>query len=310
MSRARHETASAEYTALDPSTPDALALRLREHVHILATEIGERNVWRPDALHETADYIRNVWSEQGLVVESQRYRVEGIESENLEVSLPGTGQPEAILLVGAHYDSVVGSPGADDNASGVAALLELPRLLVDAERDLSLRFVAFANEEPPFFFTAQQGSRVYARAVRRRGDDIRLMISLEMFGCYCDAPGCQRYPPLFRYFHPPQGDFIAFVSNLRSRRAMRRFARAFRRHSDFPCEQTATFAWVPGVGWSDHLSFWLHRYRAMMITDTAFYRYPCYHLPCDTPEKLDYRRMAKVTRGVADALAELAVTGI
>ena len=310
MSRARQDTETAETARPESAAPDALALRLHGHVQRLATGIGERNVWRPDALYAAADYIRSVWTSQGLTVEGQRYTVEDVESENLEVTLPGTGQPEAILLVGAHYDTVPGSPGADDNASGVAALLELPGLLAGRQRNLTLRFVAFVNEEPPFFFTANQGSRVHARAARRRGDDIRLMISLEMLGCYCDTPGCQRYPPLFRYFHPPQGNFIAFVSNLRSRRAMRRFARAFRRHSDFPCEQTATFAWVPGVGWSDHLSYWLHRYRAMMITDTAFYRYPCYHLLCDTPEKLDYRRMARVTRGVADALAELAVTGI
>ncbi len=285
---------------------EALAARLCGHVQTLAGEIGERNVFRPQALGAAADYIRAAWRELGHDVSAQRYRVEGVDCDNLEITLPGTRRPEQILLLGAHYDSVAGTPGADDNASGVAALLELPRLLNGAAHAMTLRFVAFVNEEPPFFFTAEQGSRVYARAARRRGDDIRLMIALEMLGCYRDEPGTQRYPPLLRHFYPDRGDFIAFVSNLRSRRALGRFTRAFQRHSDFPCQRLATFAWVPGVGWSDHLSFWIHRYRAIMITDTAFYRYDCYHQACDTPAKLDYSRMAQVTTGIAGVVAELA----
>jgi Zn-dependent M28 family amino/carboxypeptidase len=150
------------------------------------------------------------------------------------------------------------------------------------------------------------GSRVYARAARARGDDIRVMLSLEMLGCYSDAPGSQAYPPLLRFFYPSAGNFIGFVSNLRSQRALREVVRAFRSASDFPAESLASPALVPGVSWSDQLSFWREGYRAVMVTDTAFYRYPHYHRATDTPEKLDYARMARVVEGLAGALATLA----
>jgi Zn-dependent M28 family amino/carboxypeptidase len=197
---------------------------------------------------------------------------------------------------------VFGSPGADDNASGVAALLELSRLLAAKPAALSVRLAAFTNEEPPFFFTHRQGSMVYAREARGRGDDIRLMLSLEMLGCFSDEPGSQRYPPLMRRFYPDRGNFIALVSNLRSRRRLHQLARAFRAAGDFPCEHAAVPSWVPGVAWSDHLSFWRHGYRALMVTDTAFYRYPWYHTGGDTPEKLDYARFARATSGLHGAL--------
>ncbi|MGH2398097.1 MAG: M28 family peptidase, partial [bacterium] len=150
----------------------------------LAGEIGERNVFRPQALHAAANYLRAQWASQGYRVVSQSYDARGERSENLEVTLPGVSRPSEIMLIGAHYDSVRGSPGANDNASGVAALLELSLALVQAKPARSLRFVAFVNEEPPFFYWGEMGSRVYAKAARARGDDIRLMISLEMLGYY------------------------------------------------------------------------------------------------------------------------------
>jgi Zn-dependent M28 family amino/carboxypeptidase len=166
------------------------------------------------------------------------------------------------LLLGVHYDSVGGSPGANDNASGVAALLEISRMFWAFEPALTVRFVAFVNEEPPFFGTSQQGSIVYAQAARRRGDDIRLMASLETIGCYSSEPGSQGYPPLFRFFYPDCGNFIGIVSDFRSRAAMRRLAAAFCAHSDFPLQTVSTFRFVPGVAWSDHDSFWRHGYGA------------------------------------------------
>ena len=154
-----------------------------------------------------------------------------------------------------------GCPGANDNGSGVAAMLEISRHFATLAPALTVRFVAFVNEEPPSFFTAQQGSAVYAKAARERGDDIRLMVSLETLGCYFDEPGSQRYPPLFRYFFPDRGNFLGLVSDFRSGRVMRRMARTFRRHSDFPLEHVAAFRWIPGIAWSDHLSFWRQGYR-------------------------------------------------
>jgi len=281
-----------------------LADRLQRHVERLAGEIGERNVFRPEALHAAEAYIRDVWERQGREVQAQEYAVADVRSANLEITLPGD-DGEDILVVGAHYDSVAGCPGADDNASAIAVLLELGGLLAQAPPPNILRLVAFVNEEPPFFFTRRQGSRVYAQAARRRREPIRFMLSLEMLGYYRDAPGTQKYPPMFRWFYPDRANFIALVSNIRSRGEMRRLAAAFRSGSRFPLEQAATFAWIPGVAWSDHLSFWHEGYRAMMLTDTAFFRNPHYHASTDTPDTLDYRRMASVTEGLAGALRRL-----
>jgi len=282
------------------------ASQLRMHVRKLAAEIGERNVFCPSALNRAADYIEKKWAEQGYTVSAQCYRADGTPCRNLEITRSGQSRSRHIILVGAHYDSVQGSPGADDNASGVAALLEISRCLASVPSERTVRFVAFVNEEPPFFFRYQMGSMVYARAARKRGDDIRLMMSLEMMGCYDRRPGSQRYPPLFRFFYPDRGDFIAFVSDLRSRGQLLRTVAAFRSHSDFPVEHAAAPAIVPGIGLSDHLSFWRNGYRALMITDTAFYRYPYYHTPLDTPDRLDYEAFARVTEGVCKAVITLA----
>ena len=284
--------------------------QLRRHVFHLADEIGERNVYRPEALHAAENYIRQSWQTMGYEVQSQEHETAGVRSANLEVNVAGHQHAEEILLIGAHYDSVTGSPGANDNGSGVACLLELARLFINAPQARSLRFVAFVNEESPFFFTKQQGSMHYAKAARQRGDDIRLMLSLETIGYYRNEPGSQEYPFLFRYFYPNRANFIAFVSNFRSRRSLRRLVSAFRHSCDFPAESVATFSGIPGVAWSDHLSFWRHGYRAVMVTDTAFYRYPYYHSAEDTAEKLDYEQLALVTHGLYGALCQLAEQGV
>ncbi len=287
-----------------------LSCALRAHVEHLAGTIGERNVHHPLKLHAAAHYIAHQWSLQGYHVVRQTYEVGGITCENLEVTRLGNARKNEILLVGAHYDTVRGSPGANDNGTGVAALLELSRLFAVAHPELTVRFVAFVNEEAPFFANRMQGSMVYARAAKARGDRIGLMASLETIGCYFDAPKTQAYPPIFKYFHPDRGNFIGFVSNFRSRSAMRRLAKAFRAHSDFPLETTATFPFIPGVGWSDHRSFWIEGYPAVMITDTAFHRYHHYHLPSDTPDKIAFPELTRVTAGLYAAFAELARGGV
>jgi len=280
--------------------------RLRAHVWQLAAEIGERNVFHPAALHAAEEYLRGVWRDQGYHVHAQECTAFGVYSANLEVTRPGIGRRDEIVLVGAHYDSVEGSPGANDNGSGVAVLLELSRRFASVDCSRTVRFVAFTNEEPPFFLSKRQGSMIYASAARRRDDDIRLMISLETLGYYRNEPHSQRYPPLFGLCYPDRANFIGFVSNFRSRGLMRRLAAAFRASSDFPLQHTATFAFIPGVAWSDHFAFWLRRYRALMVTDTAFYRYPWYHTAEDTPEKLDYASLARVTEGLFGAIGRLA----
>ena len=279
---------------------------LRAHVETLAGAIGERNIFQPRALSDAASFITGEWRRQGYEVTPQTYECRGLPCANLEVTRRGARMPEEIILVGAHYDSVSGSPGADDNASGAAALLELSRLFADAAPARTVRFVAFVNEEPPLYLTDAMGSHVYAAAARRRSDDIRLMIALETIGYHRDEPGSQHYPPLFGLFYPDRGNFIAFVSNLRSRRLLRRTVELFRAHSGFPAEYLATPALVPGVSWSDHRSFWKQAYRALMVTDTAFYRYPHYHSPEDTPDKLNYDALARVADGLGKAVATLA----
>src|SRR3974390_1655371 len=272
----------------------ATAQNLRAHVERLAGEIGDRNVFRPEALQSAAAYIERQWRRQGYAVERFGYDVSGIRCFNLEITRSGAAQKDQILLIGAHYDTVLGSPGANDNGSGVAALIELSRLFAGLELPMTVRFVAFVNEEPPFFATELQGSMVYAHMARRRGDDIRLMVCLETMGCYSDTPGSQGYPPLFKFFYPDPANLIGIVSNFRSWSPMRRLAAAFRRGSDFPLETTAMFPFVPGGSGGDHRSFWLQGFRAVMVTDTAFYRYPHYHAASDTPDRLDYSSLSRV----------------
>ena len=289
---------------------EVLAHHLRKHVERLAGDIGERNLFVPNALQRAIGYIEDEWREQHYAVERLEYDVSGIRCANLIATREGSARQTEILLLGAHYDSVKGSPGANDNASGVAALLEISRMFRMVDPVLSVRFVAFVNEEPPFFMTSQQGSMVYAQAARRRGEDIRLMASLETIGCYSDELGSQVYPPLFRLFYPDRGNFLGMVSDFRSRAVLRRVAAAFRAHSDFPLQTVSTFRFVPGVSWSDHRSFWRQGYRAMMITDTAPYRYPHYHAATDTPDKLAYPELTQITLALFAAFNEIAREGV
>jgi Zn-dependent M28 family amino/carboxypeptidase len=295
-------------TVTGSAGPD-VADRLRAHVEMLAgAAIGERNMWRQEALGAAREVIAAEWAGQGYAVRRLVYSVDGVPCTNLEVIRPGRERPSEILLLGAHYDSVVSSPGANDNASGVAALLELSRRFVRAEPTRTVRMVAFVNEESPFFGTARMGSLAYAREARARGDDIRLMVSLETMGYYRDEPGSQRYPPLFRFFYPEAAAFVAFVSNFASRRALRQMVEAFRRHSNFPAEHLAAPPLIRGLSWSDHSSFWRQGYPAVMVTDTAFYRYDHYHTRSDTPDQLSYGAMARVVDGLAGAILDLAAS--
>jgi Zn-dependent M28 family amino/carboxypeptidase len=211
---------------------------------------------------------------------------------------------EATVVVGAHYDTVPGSPGADDNASAVAALVELAGML--GRENLPIRFVAFANEEEPHFMGPDMGSWVCARRSRDRGERISAMLSLEMLGYYSDRPGSQRYPPLLGLFYPDRANYIAFIGDLRVAPLVRNCCLKFKRNSAFPAEWLAAPAFVPGVTRSDHWSFRTLGFPAIMVTDTAYNRNPNYHEASDTPDTLDYGRMAQVTLGLAAMLKELA----
>ena len=283
-----------------------ISSNLRDHVFMLAGEIGERNIWLPQKLNAAAAYIEIIWQEQNFAVQRQEYEARGVESANLIIEIPGTSLPDQIVLVGAHYDSVLGSPGANDNGSGVASLLEISRLLAGTKSARTVRFVAFTNEEPPFFLRRDMGSRVYASRSRSLRENIVGMLSLETMGYYSEAPNSQEYPFPFSFFYPHTANFIGFVGNIRSRHLVRLSLAAFRRATQFPSEGTAAPGWITGIGWSDHWSFWREGYRAIMVTDTAFFRYEHYHTLEDTPEKIDYNRLARVTSGLAEVVAELA----
>ena len=279
---------------------------LVRQVGVLAGRIGERNVWHPRELAAAALYIRETLEGLGYEVRTQSFESHGLTLQNLEIELPGNKVPEEIIILGAHYDSVAGAPGANDNASGIAALLEIARLLAGNSYPRTVRLVAFANEEPPFFYGEEMGSTVYATRSRQRGEQIKAMLVLETIGYYTDIPGSQHYPFPFSFFYPDTGNFIGFVGNLSSRHLVRRAIGTFRASTAFPSEGVAAPGWMKGIHWSDHWSFWQAGYPAIMITDTALFRYQHYHAATDTPEKIDYSGLARVTRGLADVVAELA----
>ena len=285
---------------------ELISNRLRSHVYTLAGEIGERNIWKKDKLYAAADYIQQIWQAAGYQVELQEYDAKGVTSANLEIEISGQDLTDEIILIGAHYDSVLGSPGANDNGTGVAAILEIAKLLSGLKLNRTIRFVAFTNEEPPFFLSRKMGSRVYAMRSRQQGDNIVAMISLETMGYYSEAPDSQNYPFPFGLFYPHTANFIGFVGNIGSRHLVRQALAAFRNHTSFPSEGTAAPGWLTGIGWSDHWSFWREGFNAIMITDTALFRYDPYHTGSDTPEKIDYDRFARVVSGVANVVVELA----
>jgi Zn-dependent M28 family amino/carboxypeptidase len=284
----------------------ALAGELRAHVTALAGTIGERSRRRYAATQRTAAYIEHALRDLGFDIVVQEYDARGQRHRNIEVTIPGATRPTEIVLVGAHYDSAEEAPGADDNASGVAGLLALARVLRASPAARSIRFVAFATEEPPWFPTADMGSRHYADAARARGDSIVAMLAVESIGYFDVEPGSQKYPFPLNLAYPDRGDFIGFVANLRSSALLRRAIATFRTHTALPSQGAAAPWWVPGVWWSDQWPFWRQGYRAIMITGTAPYRNPFYHSPHDTPDKLDYGRMARVVDGLAAVVRDLA----
>ena len=300
-------------------SPDEIALRneLKTNVEKLAGEIGERNMWHYTKLNAAAEFIEGEFSRAGLQPRRDSYTLEGRECHNIEAEITaqrGTAgsAPPSIVLIGAHYDSVIGAPGANDNGTGVAGVLALARQFAEKGRltetqDKTLRFVAFVNEEPPFFQTPQMGSYVYASRCKERGDRISAMISLETIGYFSDAPRSQTYPSIgLGAFYPKVGDFIGFVGNIDSRKLLRRALSTFRETKKLPAEGAALPAFIPGVAWSDQWSFWKHSYPGIMITDTAPFRYPHYHTARDTPDKLDYDRFALVVSGMEKVVVELA----
>lgn len=283
---------------------------LRDHlssdVKFLSVSIGERSMERTGSLTQTADFVRNNLQSSGYAVTNVDYQIAGQQVSDLEAILVGTDLAQESVVVGAHYDSVAGTVGANDNASGVAAVLELARLFRTSRPRRTLRFVFFVNEEPPYFQTLDMGSAVYAHQLRTRGVRVSAMLSLETIGFYSDVAGSQRYPALLQTFYPNRGNFIGFVGNPDSRELLRRSVRRFRETTRFPSEGIAAPSEWPGVGWSDQWSFWREQFPGIMITDTAAFRYPYYHTPLDTFDKVDFDKAARVVSGVNRVVEMLA----
>jgi hypothetical protein len=287
------------------SAQSELQGRLSAEVKYLSETLGERNVWRAGSLQLAINHLRSNFQQSGYDVIERTYQVEGQVVSNVEVSVAGSQNDSGTLIVGAHYDTVAGTVGADDNATGVAAVLELARQLRGSKPRKNIRFVIFVNEEPPFFQTRRMGSLVYAQQLRRENVPVSAMISLEMLGFYSDAPGSQKYPALLGLFYPNRGNFLGFVGNSESRDLVRRAIRGFRESTAFPSEGIAAPAEWPGIGWSDQWSFWQEHYPAIMITDTALFRYPYYHTPLDTANRLDFERMARAVEGIQRVVTSL-----
>jgi hypothetical protein len=284
----------------------ALEAGLREDVRVLAEVVGERNVRHPDALAAAADFIDLSFVRAGYEVHRQRYEATGFACDNIEAELRGATLPNEIVVVGAHYDTVSGSAGADDNASGTAVLLALARAFGERRARRTLRFVAFTNEEPPYFQTDQMGSLVYARACRAKKEVVLGMLSLESLGYFSEEPGSQSYPFPFGLIFPSVGNFVAFVADGASDELLTRATATFRRASAVRSQGAALPAIVPGVSWSDHWAFWKVGYPAVMVTDTAPFRNPNYHKKSDVRATLAYDRMASVVAGLEAVVADLA----
>jgi len=288
----------------DDST-DALQSQLRADVEALAKPGTQRRADHPDEIEPAARYLEQRLTGLGYDVRSEPVVLrEGALSRNLISDR--SGKSAELLIVGAHYDAARGAAGADDNASGCAALLALAAHFARLQPERTVRFILFTSEEPPFFWSPQMGSRVSADAAQKRGDRIAAMVSLESLGFFSTAEGSQRYPFPLSWLYPSTGDFIAFVGDTRSAALVKQLGGDFRRHARIPSEGAAIPGNITGVGFSDHSSYWRHGVPAVMVTDTALFRNPHYHTPSDTPETLDYARFAEVVRALGPALEGLA----
>ena len=287
---------------------ETVRTELEATVHLLAVTIGPRSYQDPANLDSAADFISRRLASFGYDLTPQSYEVGELAVRNIIAERQGTDHPDHVIVVGAHYDTVVGSPGADDNASGVAVLLELARVHTETRFRKTVRFVAFTLEEPPFFRSRHMGSRVYARSIKERGDRIEAMLCLESVGYYSQEPGSQSFPfPVFwlRWQYPTTGNFITIISTDDSDPLQTHVRDGLIAHMNLPVEFYTGPWWIPGIDWSDHGSFWNEGYPAVMLTDTALFRNPHYHLPTDLPDTLNYRAMSELVRGLAGALVTL-----
>jgi hypothetical protein len=298
---------------LPPLTVDEAALAVAIERHIATIAQREHNIAHYEELEKVARYIEATLSAHGHAVGRQEFLADGRLVRNIDVVIEPSASirnPD-VVVIGAHYDSAPGTPGANDNASGVGAVLELARLL----RDLAgvgckrIRLVLFVNEEPPYFKTEAMGSLRYARQLAERNERVVAMYSLETIGFYSSEPRSQHYPAPFGLLFPDRGDFIAFVGLLGSRALLRQTIRSFRSHTPFPSIGGVAPGAIPGIAWSDHWAFAEQGFQAVMVTDTALFRYAHYHRPSDTPDRVDTEKLARVVKGIERVIRDLVRNG-
>ncbi len=280
---------------------------LRQHIKTFS-RIGERNYYETARLKRARNYIIKSFKQSGLDVKLNTFKVRDDRLSNIYMVQPG--QSPKSLVIGAHYDTAIDTPGANDNGSGTAALLELIRLHAKKKYKYTIIWVAFVNEEPPWFQTDLMGSLVFARLLKENNTEVAGMLSLETMGYYTDEEESQHYPWPFSWFYPDKGNFVAFVANRDSKQLVRRVAHLFRNNCKFPSEGVAAPGFITGLGWSDHWSFWQVDYPAIMVTDTAPFRYEHYHKKTDTYEKINFAATARVVQGLSKVITELAQQGV
>lgn len=293
---------SKEYKLYDLNEAQIYSqMNMKRIVEYLANDIGKRDFVYTQQLEQTYQFIVREFMSLGYKVIPQEYTAGQQTFKNIMIEHPNNQQGREFVIIGAHYDSC-DNPGADDNASGIAGLLELAQLLKDETLSINLKFIAFVNEEPPFFKTEKMGSRVYARQAKEEGEKIKVAIVFDMIGFYSDESFSQRYFPVMGAFFPNRANFITFVGNFKTRKIVNELKENFKQNSDFPVESIVGPDNFPGISFSDHWSFWKEGYPALMITDTAYMRNPYYHKSSDTPETLDYKRMAIMIYGLKEAI--------
>ena len=276
---------------------------LNKHVKYLSEAIGARNLEHYMSLNKTSRYIQNQMKEYSTEPTFQTYKCRRKEVQNIIFEKLGDRFPEEIIIVGGHYDSVLDSPGADDNATAIAALLELIRLMQNFRNQRTIRFVAFTLEESPYFASGKMGSQVYAKSCYERKENIVCMIALEMLGYFTDEPMSQQYPfPEMLMTYPERGNFIAVVGNKPSEQLTKQFANCLKETSLIKTVTLIADASVPGIDLSDHSSFWKYNFPALMITDTAFYRNPYYHTTEDKIEHLNFKILANLVYALTAAI--------
>lgn len=293
---------------LPPLQPEEISLQklLEQDLQKLAVDIGSRNYSQYENLNLAKEFLQTSLTEAGYKVQQQEYKIGNKNYYNLAVEKKGIKKPDEIIVIGGHYDSAFISPGANDNGTGAVATLELARIFANKPTNRTIRFVEFTNEEPPYFWTENMGSLVYAKEVKKRNENIVAMLSLETMGYFSEDSGSQKYPFPIGLFYPNQGNFISFIGNIQSSDLVKKSIAAFRRQVQFPSEGTALPEQIPGVGWSDQWSFWQQGYKGIMVTDTAPYRYEYYHTEQDTIDKVDFEKLARVVNGLVKVISDLA----